>query len=46
MTVRRRLTTAAKQMGKDLVTKRVGDEVYFWPKPPARRRGRRPRNAQ
>ena len=29
-TVRRRLGAAAKLSGKELVIKRVGEEVYFW----------------
>ena len=42
-TVRRRLGTAARVSGKDLVIKRTGDEIYFWVEQPARRRrGRRP----
>jgi hypothetical protein len=43
--IRRRLGVAAKLGGKDLVIKRVADEVYFWGKPvkeeqPRRRKGR------
>jgi hypothetical protein len=45
MAVRRRLTTAAKQVGKDLVTRREGDVVYFWVRPATRRRGR-PRRSE
>lgn len=40
MAVRRRLNTAAKQLGKDLVTRREGDDVYFWVKSATRRPGR------
>ena len=29
-TVRRRVGAAARQLGKDLTIKRVGDDVYFW----------------
>ncbi len=48
-TIRRRLGAAAKFGGKDLVIKRVGDEVYFWVQAQGtgtagRRRGR-PRKA-
>ncbi len=43
--VRRRLGAAAKLGGKDLVMKRVGDELYFWIREegasPRRRRTRR-----
>ncbi len=28
--VRRRLGTAAKLSGKDIVIKRTGDDIYFW----------------
>jgi len=45
MAVRRRLNAAAKQLGKDLVTRREGDVLYFWVKPATRRRGR-PRRDQ
>ncbi len=38
--VSRRLGTAAKLSGKDLVIKRTGDEVYFWVKERGTRRGR------
>ena len=38
--VRRRLGEAAKLSGKELVIKRVGDEIYFWTKTQGRRRGR------
>lgn len=46
--IRRRLTTAAKLAGKQLVVRRADDRVYFWlaPNAPARRRGRgRPRKS-
>ena len=47
--IRRRLGTAAKVAGKDLVIKRVGNEIYFWLKPevkapPKQRRGRPRKN--
>ena len=47
--IRRRLGAAAKVAGKDLVIKRVGNEIYFWPKsevkaPPKRQRGRPRKN--
>ena len=45
MAVRRRLTSAAKQLGKNIVSRREGDVVYFWIKPATRRRGR-PRMAR
>ena len=49
-TVRRRLGAAAKVSGKNLVIRRVGDELLFWTEPgkrPAngRRRGRRAKSA-
>ena len=31
-TIRRRLVTTARLMGKELVIKRSGDELYFWSK--------------
>jgi hypothetical protein len=41
-TVRRRLGDAARLAGKDLVIKRTGDTIYFWPASgPKRGRGRR-----
>ena len=46
--VRRRIGAAARRAGKDLVIKRVGDEVYFWKaggEVPRRGRGR-PRKDQ
>ena len=45
-TIRRRLVTTARLMGKDLVIKRSGDELYFWlkgaeaEKPPRRQRAK------
>ena len=39
-TVRRRLGSAAKVSGKNVVIKRTGDEIYFWVEPAAKRRGR------
>ena len=49
-TVRRRLTTAATMIGKNLVIKRGGEELYFWVEPsqekkPRRRGGRRSQEA-
>ena len=43
--IRRRLGAAAKLAGKDLVIKRVGEEILFWPEvtekaKPTGRRGR------
>ena len=38
--VRRRLGSAAKMSGKELVIRRVGDEIYFWARPKAKRPGR------
>ena len=47
--IRRRLTSAAKIAGRSLVSKRVGDDVYFWVRTEGsatgRRRGRPPKNA-
>ena len=45
--VRRRLGSAARSSGKEVVIKRVGDEVYFWleGKPRQRRRGSRKTSA-
>jgi hypothetical protein len=47
-TIRRRLVTTARLLGKELVIKRTGDELYFWIKssaeeerPRRRRRSRR-----
>jgi len=43
--IRRRLGSAAKQLGKSLVIKRTDDNVYFWVSNEApRRRGRPPKN--
>ena len=44
-TVRRRLGSAAKLSGKNLVIKRTGEEIYFWVEQPTKRRGRRPKSA-
>jgi hypothetical protein len=44
-TVRRRLGAAAKLAGKNLVIKRVGEEVYFWEEAPKQRRTRRSKKA-
>ncbi len=46
-TVRRRLTTAATMLGKNLVIKRSGDELYFWVEPSQEEkpRGRRRRSS-
>ena len=46
--IRRRLTSAAKVAGKELVVRRAEDKVYFWlaPNRPARKRGKgRPRKS-
>ncbi len=47
--VRRRLGIAAKAASKELAIRRVGDEIYFWVKPPdkekPKRRGQKPRKA-
>ena len=51
-TLRRRLTTTAKLLGKTLVVKRMGDELYFWVeapedvKPKRRRRARSDQTAE
>lgn len=43
--VRRRIGAAAKLAGKDLVIKRVGEEIFFWAKPGiGKRRGRSPKS--
>ena len=46
--VRRRLGKAAKLLGKDLVIKKINDEVYFWPNvqvnPEPKRRRRASKN--
>ena len=39
--VRRRVGSATRTSGKDVVIRRVGDEMYFWVGGPARRRRRR-----
>jgi hypothetical protein len=31
-TIRRRLVTTARLLGRDVVVKRTGDELYFWVK--------------
>ena len=36
--LRRRLGTAAKHAGKELVVKRNGQDIYFWRKPLQRRK--------
>ena len=41
--VRRRIGAAAKLAGKDLVIKRVGEEIYFWAKSGTGKRRGRPR---
>ena len=38
--VKRRLGTAAKLSGKELVVKRVDDDIYFWEAQTQKRRGR------
>lgn len=44
LTLRRRLTSAAKQVGKEIEVKRFGDEVLFWlTEGTGRRRGRPPK---
>lgn len=45
LTVRRRLSSAAKDSGKQLKISRSGDEIYFWLQAGAarRRRGRPPK---
>ena len=47
LTVRRRLSSAAKISGKDLKISRAGDEIYFWVQAATarRRRGRPPKSA-
>ncbi len=42
LTVRRRISSAAKLVGRELDIKRVGEEVFFWVKTAgsSRRRGR------
>ena len=41
--VRRRIGAAAKLAGKELVIKRVGEQIYFWAKSGTGRRRGRPR---
>jgi len=43
MAIRRRLTAAAKQLGKEIQSRRDGEAVYFWVKTGTRRRGRPPK---
>ena len=38
--IKRRLGAVAKLTGKELVVKRVHDDIYFWPAETRRRRGR------
>ena len=38
--IKRRLGAVARDMGKTLVVKRVGDDIYFWQEETRRRRGR------
>ena len=45
-TIRRRLTTTAKVMDKDLVVKRMGAELYFWEAAPEDGRPRRRRKSR
>jgi hypothetical protein len=45
MAVRRRLSAAAKSVGKELRTARAGQEVYFWQEPVRPRRGRPPKKS-
>ena len=42
-TIRRRIGAAAREAGKNLSIKRVGDEVYFWVEERTTRDGRRRR---
>ena len=49
--VRRRLGAASRAASKDLVIKRVGEEIFFWVRPggkgaPKRRRGRPAKSAR
>lgn len=46
LTVRRRLSSAAKMAGKSLKISRSGDEIYFWVQAAARRRRGRPPKAR
>ena len=43
--VRRRLGTAAKLSGKDVVIKRTGDDIYFWIGSAGTKRRGRPRKS-
>ena len=43
--IRRRMGAAAKLAGKEIVVKRVGDEVYVWAQEKPRRRPGRPRKS-
>ncbi len=45
-TLRRRLATTARLMGKDLVIKRSGDEIFFWNKPAEEAKPRRRRKTK
>ncbi|MCH8744736.1 MAG: hypothetical protein IIB31_03695 [Chloroflexi bacterium] len=45
-TIRRRLITTARLMGKELVVKRSGDELYFWVKASEEGKKRRRRRAK
>jgi hypothetical protein len=38
--IKRRLGAVAKLLGKTLVVKRVGDDIYFWEEETKRRRGK------
>ncbi|MDP7534399.1 MAG: hypothetical protein QGI88_11590 [SAR202 cluster bacterium] len=42
--IKRRLGAAAKLSRKELVVKRVRDDIYFWEAEPKRRRGRPKKN--
>jgi len=51
LTVRRRLVSAAKVLGINLIIKRSGNDLYFWredggAEQPTPRRGRRPRTGR
>jgi hypothetical protein len=46
MTFRRRLAQAAQALDMNLVIKRSGEELYFWPQPQAEERPRRGRRRQ
>ena len=41
LTIRRRLTTTATLLGKELTIKRLGDELYFWVALPEEEKPRR-----